>query len=226
MLRCPNCRNRIIGRVRRYEDFVCPWCHATLRCTASSSAVPIFIALMLLLFFASTITIGFGFFLWFIFPIIFVSRAGSARVVVVQRNSSAAPQRSANSQSQATFTRNASQQSAANAMESIPQSDRASKYCIYCGAVVSKSDWRFCANCGAYLSGQDSAPPVNRESVPPLQGRTGRCMVCGLNLYPSDQIAYCIHCGNPAHKTHLLEWVHVKGQCPVCGQHLNEEDVE
>jgi predicted RNA-binding Zn-ribbon protein involved in translation (DUF1610 family) len=224
MVRCPNCGNRIIGRARRYEDFVCPWCHATLRCTASTSAVPLVIAL--LVFLAFTITIGFGFFLWFIFPIIFASRAGSSRVVVVQRGSSVAANRSPNSQSRPTFTRNASQQSAANTTGDIPLSDRASKYCIYCGAAVNKSDWMFCANCGAYLSGQDAARPVNRESVPPLQGRAGRCMVCGLNLQPSDQVAYCIHCGNAAHKVHLLEWIHVKGQCPVCGQHLNEEDIE
>lgn len=50
-------------------------------------------------------------------------------------------------------------------------------------------------------------------------------MVCDLRLNSADEILHCPHCGNPAHKDHLLEWLHVKRSCPICGQHLDENEL-
>jgi predicted RNA-binding Zn-ribbon protein involved in translation (DUF1610 family) len=52
------------------------------------------------------------------------------------------------------------------------------------------------------------------------------CMVCNLELDEDDDVAWCPNCGSPAHRTHLLEWIHVKNNCPICGNHLGEQDLQ
>jgi hypothetical protein len=53
----------------------------------------------------------------------------------------------------------------------------------------------------------------------------GSCIVCKGYLYVGDSIASCPRCKGIAHRGDLLEWVHVKGTCPVCGRHLDEDQV-
>jgi uncharacterized delta-60 repeat protein len=57
------------------------------------------------------------------------------------------------------------------------------------------------------------------------QTAIGRCMVCNLDILESDLIVRCPYCGSMAHRTHMLEWLHVKDYCPACHNHLEEENL-
>ncbi|MBK5113389.1 MAG: hypothetical protein KGD59_11905 [Candidatus Heimdallarchaeota archaeon] len=46
------------------------------------------------------------------------------------------------------------------------------------------------------------------------------CSVCKLPISFGSEHLECYHCQNVAHREHLLEWVKVKGTCPVCQQKL------
>ena len=54
-----------------------------------------------------------------------------------------------------------------------------------------------------------------------------KCIVCGLPIKyeQKDEKLYCPHCRNPAHRTHLLEWIKLKGICPLCRKKLNISDL-
>ncbi|NVM55764.1 MAG: PCI domain-containing protein, partial [Candidatus Helarchaeota archaeon] len=44
-----------------------------------------------------------------------------------------------------------------------------------------------------------------------------RCMVCNLIIDPSkEETVHCQYCNSPAHRTHLIEWLKIKGTCPNC----------
>lgn len=94
------------------------------------------------------------------------------------------------------------------------------------------SDSKFCSNCGASLRhGLRDATPLGTEGKAKPKDHVGavtehgeKCMVCNLQLTEDDNVVWCPHCGNTAHRTHLLEWIHVKNKCPKCGEHLDEKD--
>ena len=48
-----------------------------------------------------------------------------------------------------------------------------------------------------------------------------QCTVCQLAIYEKEEVLKCPHCGASAHKSHLLEWVKIKGYCPNCSNNLN-----
>ena len=124
------------------------------------------------------------------------------------------------------------------------------RVCGTCGSVMMLTSSQFCPICGAPLTlafpaadlgssepeipeateRQVSLQPAEAKALPPAarikatRGRT--CMVCELPLEPGDTLAYCPHCGNPAHKVHLLEWLHVKNYCPMCHEHLGEMELK
>jgi len=54
---------------------------------------------------------------------------------------------------------------------------------------------------------------------------TLRCMVCGLEIKSGEAIVFCRYCNSPAHREHLLEWLHIKGICPYCRHPLREHDL-
>lgn len=100
---------------------------------------------------------------------------------------------------------------------------RRPEQCRYCGAAILVHDPQFRWNCGASLRRDDMpvAEPVTKR------GRLlkKKCMVCDLQLSSADEIVHCPHCGNLAHKDHLLEWLHVKGSCPICHQNIEENEL-
>ncbi|MHA1359942.1 MAG: PCI domain-containing protein [Candidatus Helarchaeota archaeon] len=49
-----------------------------------------------------------------------------------------------------------------------------------------------------------------------------KCGVCNLVIGNEESIT-CPFCNNPSHTTHLLEWLKIKGYCPVCKHPLSEE---
>ncbi len=47
-----------------------------------------------------------------------------------------------------------------------------------------------------------------------------KCVVCDLLIYENEEFTTCPICNAIAHRTHLLEWLKIKGFCPNCGQHI------
>jgi hypothetical protein len=52
------------------------------------------------------------------------------------------------------------------------------------------------------------------------------CTICHMKFEQSDIVVRCPYCGYKAHKTHMLEWLHVKDYCPVCHRHVDERDLQ
>ncbi len=59
-----------------------------------------------------------------------------------------------------------------------------------------------------------------QEACPNCGVDTILCSVCKLPISFGSEYLECYHCENIAHKEHLLEWVKVKGTCPICQQKL------
>jgi hypothetical protein len=225
VFRCPNCGSLVYGSARCGGSLVCPNCNARLRVRASGRVSPFVLFFLFVWLLAVPFSWGFGFF-W-LFIILCCLPATRRRVEVDRTNASTAPQTSPNRSQQAGSISNPIRQNRISQKQVFAESQRTLKYCIYCGAAISAPDWRFCQNCGASLSREATEVPYQIErNVVSAEDHSGKCMVCGLRLDDGQALAYCAHCGSGAHKVHLLEWLHVKNYCPVCGQHLNEQDIE
>jgi rRNA maturation endonuclease Nob1 len=104
-------------------------------------------------------------------------------------------------------------------------------HCDYCQAVIVLSNSKFCSNCGASLGHRlEDATPVGmkektklRKKIELMAKHGKKCMVCNLELGGDDDVVWCPNCGSPAHRDHLLEWIHVKNNCPICGERLTEQ---
>ncbi|NVM03452.1 MAG: hypothetical protein HWN67_14080 [Candidatus Helarchaeota archaeon] len=66
--------------------------------------------------------------------------------------------------------------------------------CFNC-QTVNKNNSTFCVNCGLTLTG---------------------CSICLLKIGSTEEVLRCPYCNSLAHKSHLLEWLKIKGVCPVC----------
>jgi predicted amidophosphoribosyltransferase len=103
-------------------------------------------------------------------------------------------------------------------------------HCNHCEAVIMLSNAKFCSNCGARLQQAHEyvipmeAKADNHTAVTTEHGE--ECMVCNLELNEGDDVVWCPHCGNPAHKAHLLEWIRVKSTCPICRKYLSQQFFE
>lgn len=52
------------------------------------------------------------------------------------------------------------------------------------------------------------------------------CIVCHHHIGIEVPTLMCPHCGGEAHRSHLLEWLKVKGTCPNCGRKLSRSDFD
>ncbi|NHJ03219.1 MAG: hypothetical protein EAX90_00175 [Candidatus Heimdallarchaeota archaeon] len=52
------------------------------------------------------------------------------------------------------------------------------------------------------------------------------CMICKLPLKSEQDIKQCPMCNSLFHHEHIVEWLKVKGKCPVCQQNLGQEGLE
>ncbi|WXG44178.1 MAG: hypothetical protein WED04_09105 [Promethearchaeati archaeon SRVP18_Atabeyarchaeia-1] len=108
------------------------------------------------------------------------------------------------------------------------------RYCVYCNYDIGISGSRFCPNCGASLitirAGTDIAAIRSKVAVnvsPVSVSETlGTCPICKYDILRSDPVASCPYCGTLAHRVHLLEYLHVKGDCPSCGKRLSEKEIK
>jgi hypothetical protein len=96
--------------------------------------------------------------------------------------------------------------------------------CSYCGVGMLRPGATFCWNCGASFPTSDEPAVAGGKQRKALK-ITGKCMVCNLDVDSDEAVLWCPHCGNMAHKTHMLEWLHVKDYCPTCLRHLEESDL-
>jgi len=55
--------------------------------------------------------------------------------------------------------------------------------------------------------------------------KVDRCSVCNLLIKKEEPIAHCPSCKHPAHRTHLLEWIKIKGICPICKQKITVDKI-
>lgn len=75
--------------------------------------------------------------------------------------------------------------------------------CPSCGKALYK-EGNFCPYCGFKLE---------------------RCIVCNLTIGKEDEITRCPYCSGIAHRDHMLEYIKVKGQCPICGKELKKYEL-
>ncbi len=102
--------------------------------------------------------------------------------------------------------------------------------CKYCSAVIWTPTARFCSKCGASLKAREKEGVIQRgkveirkkSSVVPAE-HTDKCMVCNRALSLTDDVVWCPHCANLAHRNHLIQWIHTKHCCPMCGESLDEQ---
>ncbi len=58
-----------------------------------------------------------------------------------------------------------------------------------------------------------------------VSNKNPRCMVSGLNMdFEKDDVIACPECGNVAKKPMLVEWLKIKGICPMCRKSILIED--
>ncbi len=66
---------------------------------------------------------------------------------------------------------------------------------------------------------QSEVAVVSTSTTTPLPAEvTEDCCVCRMRIKPDDDFVRCEHCGSPAHRAHLGEWLKIRGTCPVCRQ--------
>ncbi|MHA1631124.1 MAG: hypothetical protein ACTSVS_13175 [Candidatus Heimdallarchaeota archaeon] len=74
-----------------------------------------------------------------------------------------------------------------------------------------------CFNCGfKYFDSEPTCPQCGTGTV--------KCSVCKLPISFGSLTLECPHCHTIAHQEHLLEWIKVKGTCPVCQQKLKLDE--
>ncbi len=73
--------------------------------------------------------------------------------------------------------------------------------CLFCGHPLEQLGV-MCPNCS-------KQPPI--------------CTVCNGIIKKNQKVYKCPNCDNLSHKGHLLQWLQIKEECPVCKQKINEE---
>ncbi|MFX1476163.1 MAG: hypothetical protein ACFFCO_11890 [Promethearchaeota archaeon] len=75
-----------------------------------------------------------------------------------------------------------------------------------------------CIECGTTILGGKAACP---HCGAPQQ----RCILCKHFIGQEELYSKCPHCGQLAHRSHLLEWIKMKGTCPYCKSRLRQSDI-
>jgi hypothetical protein len=96
--------------------------------------------------------------------------------------------------------------------------------CPVCGEKLATNS-SYCQNCGSRVGMSTEESSTSIEMRTPAISM-GTCMVCGLEIAEGEQAVWCPYCRNSAHRTHMLEWLHVKNYCPICHHHLVEHDIQ
>ncbi|MHA2248896.1 MAG: hypothetical protein ACXAD7_00975 [Candidatus Kariarchaeaceae archaeon] len=93
-----------------------------------------------------------------------------------------------------------------------------SKRFVKTRAIIKVKEKPKCFSCGIIL--QDYRKPCPEcTAVPPI------CSVCKGAMSSADDLVACPHCRHEAHPSHIKEWLKIKGECPVCRNKLNSEQL-
>jgi hypothetical protein len=74
--------------------------------------------------------------------------------------------------------------------------------------------------------GDEVVRGLSRKGLMSPRVKPGECMVCRQRVKKGEDAILCPYCKGIAHKAHMLEWLHVKGTCPACRRHLDEDQVQ
>jgi len=61
---------------------------------------------------------------------------------------------------------------------------------------------------------------IKKEKILLYTESKAKCAVCEKKIEIFDDVMSCPICGAKAHKDHFLEWIRMKGNCPVCKKSL------
>ncbi|MFX1465493.1 MAG: tetratricopeptide repeat protein [Promethearchaeota archaeon] len=67
--------------------------------------------------------------------------------------------------------------------------------------------------------------PSGIEKCPTCGEKAVKCPICTTPIEFGDEFVKCPHCNTMAHRSHLLEWIKIKGVCPVCRKILKDIDI-
>jgi hypothetical protein len=67
--------------------------------------------------------------------------------------------------------------------------------------------------------------PSGMEKCPTCGEKAFKCPICMKPIEFGDEFVKCPHCNTLAHRSHLLEWIKIKGICPVCRKILRDIDI-
>ena len=78
-------------------------------------------------------------------------------------------------------------------------------HCIYCRSKLEEVEDCgpiVCMNCGR---------------------KTPICEICKNIIHAGEKLVQVSTCGHIFHKEHIVEWIKVRGKCPVCKEEINED---
>ncbi|MFX1299569.1 MAG: zinc ribbon domain-containing protein [Promethearchaeota archaeon] len=75
-----------------------------------------------------------------------------------------------------------------------------------------------CSECEATIHADETVCPHCGTPLP-------ICSVCQHSIEYGESILICPHCNSQAHRTHILEFLKVKGTCPNCEEDLDEYEL-
>ncbi|WXG44527.1 MAG: HEAT repeat domain-containing protein [Promethearchaeati archaeon SRVP18_Atabeyarchaeia-1] len=111
-------------------------------------------------------------------------------------------------------------------MEYVRGAEECTKLAVTSAHILGESNSPNALNClrnlrefldkkGLQPESEGVAAAVNKiQSSTQVAGK--KCCVCNLPFRKGDRVVRCPACGNVAHRGHMLEWLHVRGSCPVC----------
>jgi rRNA maturation endonuclease Nob1 len=70
-----------------------------------------------------------------------------------------------------------------------------------------------CISCGIQITEE-------KEVCPECGAKQRRCTVCQTFVGQKERYLQCPYCKQIAHRSHILEWLKVKGICPYCKRKL------
>ncbi len=87
------------------------------------------------------------------------------------------------------------------------------------GKLIEPAKKAKCLNCG-YILKSPYNPCSNCRQMPSL------CTVCQGLIKSGDEVYECPSCTNLAHREHLLKWISIKSECPLCKSRISQRTLK
>ncbi len=92
------------------------------------------------------------------------------------------------------------------------------KYFIKESDLIQSAERPRCFNCHKII--KDYRKPCPYCLAPPKL-----CSVCRSGVSSTEKLSKCPHCNNIAHTNHIIEWLNIKGICPICRNKLSPDEL-